>query len=220
MKPPAVVVDFSADDDERASRASSFSDFEDVSYPPSYSSAHPAQTPRSHHLHYDTHQLPLHHTYMTTASTTANDDIAARRRVKPSQDPGYTYVGEKGESLDDPLYYDDEGKDVYSKLHRPRVGRLGSGRLPQRPPPPPTSLVRILSHLCKFQLTRPGRKSFCIKTSTCSRLSSTPFSHAIRGSTKSAPPTSSYGTKPTLASLARTTSNASFTLMCTLRLGR
>jgi dolichyl-phosphate-mannose-protein mannosyltransferase len=147
MKPPALVVDFSPDDDERPSRASSFSDFEDVSYPPSYLSAHPAlhDQPRSHHHTDDTHQLPLHHTYMSAASTTANEDIAARRRLKPpSHNPGYTYVGEKGESLDDPLYYDDEGKDVYSKLQRPGVGRMGSGRLPQRPPPPPTSLVRIL----------------------------------------------------------------------------
>ena len=146
MKPPAVVIDFSADDDERASRASSFSDFEDVSYPPSYLSTHAAQRdqPRSHHHTDDTHQLPLHHTYMSAASTTANEDIAARRRLKPpSQVSGYTYVGEKEESLDDPLYYDDEGKDVYSKLQRPRVGRMGSGRLPQRPPPPPTSMVRI-----------------------------------------------------------------------------
>lgn len=221
MKPPALVVDFSADDDEHPSRASSFSDFEDVSYPPSYFAQR--DQPRSHHHHTDdTLQLPLHHTYMSAVSTTANEDIAARRRLKhPPHDPGYTYVGEKGESLDDPLYYDDEGKDVYSKLQRPRVGRMGSGRLPQRPPPPPTSLVRILSHSCsKFHLTRSDRKNLYIKTSTCSSPSSTPFSRVIRVSTKLAPPTSLYGMKPTLASLGRITSSASFTLMCTRPLGR
>ncbi|PFH46089.1 glycosyltransferase family 39 protein [Amanita thiersii Skay4041] len=38
------------------------------------------------------------------------------------------------------MYYDDEGKDVYAKQHRPRNSRLTSGRLPQAPLPPPTSL--------------------------------------------------------------------------------
>ncbi|KIL67087.1 glycosyltransferase family 39 protein [Amanita muscaria Koide BX008] len=59
-------------------------------------------------------------------------------------DAGYGF-GEKEASLDDLTYYDDDGKDVYSKQVRPqRSGRIGSGRLPQRPPPPPTSLKEFI----------------------------------------------------------------------------
>ncbi|KAK2466632.1 hypothetical protein APHAL10511_000890 [Amanita phalloides] len=129
MKPLTVAVDID-DDDEHAS------DFEHVSYPPNHAQAHHRRTD-------DSYQLPLHY-HMSAASTTANEDFAARRRLKaPLHDAGYVHVGEK-ETLEDPLYYDDEGKDVYSKLHRPRTGRLGSGRLPQRPPPPPTSLKEFI----------------------------------------------------------------------------
>ncbi|KAF8800036.1 dolichyl-phosphate-mannose-protein mannosyltransferase [Phlegmacium glaucopus] len=40
-------------------------------------------------------------------------------------------------------YYDDEGKDVYNKM-RPKSARLGSGRLPQLPLPPPTSVTEFI----------------------------------------------------------------------------
>ncbi|KAF8624120.1 hypothetical protein AX15_006029 [Amanita polypyramis BW_CC] len=149
MKPSAVTVDFTGDD-ERSSltHSNSFSDFEVVSYPPSHSSSQREHLnqPHNHHPHTDdSHQLPLHYQYMSAASTTANEDIVARRRVKASlHEAGYVDVREKEEDLDDLLYYDNEGKDVYSKQHRPRVGRIGSGRLPQRPPPPPTSLKEFI----------------------------------------------------------------------------
>ena len=71
--------------------------------------------------------LPLH--YMSEDKT--------RRRVKATTVSVYDQQ-EKEPYYGD--YYDDEGKDVYSKL-RPKSSRLSSGRLPQLPLPPPTSVV-------------------------------------------------------------------------------
>jgi hypothetical protein len=77
------------------------------------------------HNPYPSQGLPLH--YMSEDKT--------RRRVKATtvydQQDKEPYYGD---------YYDDEGKDVYSKL-RPKSSRLSSGRLPQPPLPPPTSVV-------------------------------------------------------------------------------
>ena len=71
--------------------------------------------------------LPLH--YMSEDKT--------RRRVKASTVSTYDQQEKEPYYAD---YYDDEGKDVYSKL-RPKSSRLSSGRLPQPPLPPPTSVV-------------------------------------------------------------------------------
>ena len=82
-------------------------------------------------LHWsDQHQqLPLH--YMS--------EDTARRRVKVSAHDLYGVQVPK-ESYGE---YDDEGKDVYNKA-RHTSARIGSGRLPQPPLPPPTSVVSPL----------------------------------------------------------------------------
>ncbi|KAF8147568.1 dolichyl-phosphate-mannose-protein mannosyltransferase [Crassisporium funariophilum] len=66
----------------------------------------------------------------------------ARRRVKPSTGAGLgEYEHVEKEHYGD--YYDDEGKDVYNKV-RPNKSRVGSGRLPQPPLPPPTSVTEFV----------------------------------------------------------------------------
>ena len=75
--------------------------------------------------------LPLH--YMSEDKT--------RRRVKASTVSVYDQQEKEPYYAD---YYDDEGKDVYSKL-RPKSSRLTSGRLPQPPLPPPTSVVSSIT---------------------------------------------------------------------------
>ncbi|CAA7271132.1 unnamed protein product [Cyclocybe aegerita] len=127
MKPSAVAVDFGSTDPD--------SDFEQVPYPSNY--------PSNHHNHYSREEeLPLH--YMS--------EEKARRRVKvpaaPAGISGYEPHSEvKGHYGE---YYDDEGKDVYNKVRQP-TARIGSGRLPQPPQPPPTSLreffLQNLEHL-------------------------------------------------------------------------
>ena len=92
--------------------------------------AEPEDTPYSSH-HWTSvnreEELPLH--YMS--------EEKARRRIKaPTGSVQYDQQGK--ERYGD--YYDDQGKDVYSKL-RPKSSRIGSGRLPQPPSPPPTSVV-------------------------------------------------------------------------------
>jgi len=120
MKPPAeVAVDFGTTDPD-----ASF-DFEHVPYP------------TNHHHHWSLsnreEELPLH--YMS-------EEKARRRVVKGPTGPagmgGEDHAHSQKEHYGD--YYDDQGKDVYNKI-RPGNARLGSGRLPQRPLPPPTSLV-------------------------------------------------------------------------------
>lgn len=74
-------------------------------------------------------ELPLH--YMS--------EEKARRRVKVASG---SMLGEYDQQEKERYseYYDDEGKDVYSKI-RPKGSHLGSGRLPRPPLPPPTSVV-------------------------------------------------------------------------------
>ena len=76
-------------------------------------------------------QLPLH--YMS--------EDTARRRVKVSAHEVY------GVQVPNETYgeYNDGGKDVYNKVRRTTT--IGSGRLPQPPLPPPTSVVSLLTHL-------------------------------------------------------------------------
>lgn len=132
MKPAATVVDFGTTDPDP-----SFTEYEHDSYTDSY-------TTTSHH-HWssrdrDEEQLPLY--------TNAMTEEKARRRVKG---PAHSAGGgaeeyDRGPVLEKEAYgeyYDDEGKDVYNKI-RPAAARLGSGRLPQPPLPPPTSLVCVL----------------------------------------------------------------------------
>jgi len=114
MKPSAIAVDFGASDPE---------DFEEVPYP-------------ANHNHWSTvnreEELPLH--YMS--------EEKARRRVKATTTSSaggpeeYEVTSEKERYPD---YYDDESK--YNKV-RPHTQRIGSGRMPQAPFPPPTSIVR------------------------------------------------------------------------------
>ena len=115
-------------------------------------------------------------------------------------------------------YYDDQGKDVYNKV-RPGNVRLGSGRLPQRPLPPPTSLVSIRSPINVTSHpteSRVIRENSSFKTSNMCHPSYTPSFPAGQGFTKSALPISSSGMKLTLENSARITSNASSISMFTL----
>ena len=151
--------------------------------------------------------LPLH--YMSEDKT--------RRRVKATtvsvfdQQEKESYYGD---------YYDDEGKDVYSKL-RPKSSRLSSGRLPQLPLPPPTSIVSSITFLSVVaDLKRNLRPNFSFKTSNTSHPSSTLFSPVGRDTTKLVHPMLSFGMKPILANSARIISSASFTLMFIHRLAR
>ena len=77
--------------------------------------------------------LPLYHHHM--------EDTARHRRTKGSAEHG---DGDGDIELDEKLrlQYDDQGKDVYSKLRAPVRTGLGGGRVRQPPPPPPTSIVR------------------------------------------------------------------------------
>ena len=198
MKPPAeVAVDFGTTDPD-----ASF-DFEHVPYP------------TTHHHHWSLsnreEELPLH--YMS-------EEKARRRVVKGPAGPagmgGEDHAHSQKEHYGD--YYDDQGKDVYNKI-RPGNARLGSGRLPQRPLPPPTSLVsRWSSVIVSLSLNRDFfiRENSSSKTSNIYHPSSTPYFPAGHGSTKLAHPTSSSGMKPTLENSARITSNASFISMFTL----
>ena len=150
--------------------------------------------------------LPLH--YMS-------EDIT-RRRVKATTVSTYDQQ-EKEHHYGE--YYDDEGKDVYSKL-RPKSSRLSSGRLPQPPLPPPTSVVGFNSLFPVVKYKRVLRRNLFFKTSNTSHPSSTLFSPVGRDSTKLVHPILSFGMKPILANSARIISSASFTLMSIHRLAR
>ncbi|RDB23014.1 Dolichyl-phosphate-mannose--protein mannosyltransferase 2 [Hypsizygus marmoreus] len=118
MRPSAVAVDFGTADSDTPRTSS---DFEEISYPSNYwSSSHQEE------------ELPLH--YMS--------EEKARRRTGRGGPEGagiYDHLGEKSPQQE----YDDEGKDVYSKI-RPAKNRVGSGRLPQPPAPPPTTIREFL----------------------------------------------------------------------------
>jgi dolichyl-phosphate-mannose-protein mannosyltransferase len=136
MKPSAVALDFSTghDSDEYPSRASS--DFEEIPYPNNY---RPASSKKEE-------ELPLH--YMS--------EEKARRRTARGAGGGYDDEDEGVGAYNGAGYvektprreeYDDQGKDVYSKV-RPINNRMGSGRLPQPPTPPATNLVRGIAKTC------------------------------------------------------------------------
>lgn len=112
---PAVVVDFGAPDSDNPSRSSS--EFEEIQYPSNHWGTSRAEG-----------ELPLH--YMS-------EDKARRRVVRSGEGAGIYDAPEKLPYQG----YDDEGKDVYNKP-RPIQNRIGSGRLPQHPAPPATSIVR------------------------------------------------------------------------------
>ena len=153
--------------------------------------------------------LPLH--YMSEDKT--------RRRVKAMTVSMYDQQ-EKEHNYGE--YYDDEGKDVYSKL-RPKSSRLSSGRLPQLPLPPPTSVVGFNCLFWLLLLSTNAlffRQNSFFKTSNTSRPSSTLFSPVGRDTTKLVHPILSFGMKPILANSARIISSASFTLMFIHRLAR
>ena len=151
--------------------------------------------------------LPLH--YMSEDQT--------RRRVKASSVSTYDQQEKEPYYAD---YYDDEGKDVYSKI-RPKSSRLTSGRPPQPPLPPPTSVVSFsITFFMSFNTKCDLRRNLFFKTSNTSHPSSTLFSPVGRDTTKLVHPMLLFGMKPILANLARIISSASFTLMFILRLAR
>ena len=110
--------------------ARSSSDFEEIPHPTSHNAYWPQQPP-AHAAPRE--QLPLH--YMS-------EEKARRRVVRgPGGDEGeFAATSEKGLDYD---AFDDEGKDVYSKMKAAK-GPISSGRPRRPPPPPPTTLVRIL----------------------------------------------------------------------------
>ena len=151
--------------------------------------------------------LPLH--YMSEDKT--------RRRVKASTVSTYDQQEKEPYYAD---YYDDEGKDVYSKL-RPKSSRLSSGRIPQPPLPPPTSVVSsIILIFVVVERKRDLRRNLSFKTSNISHPSYTLYSPVGRDIIKLVHPILSFGMKLILANSARTISSASFTLMFILRLAK
>lgn len=117
MKPSAVAVDFGTPDLDSPPRTSF--DFEEVPYPADHWSSRRQE------------ELPLH--YM-------QEEKARRRVVRGPGGLGGGLPTSEQEHYDE--YDDNEGKDVYHKT-RYIQGRLGSGRLPQHPLPPPTSIVSL-----------------------------------------------------------------------------
>jgi dolichyl-phosphate-mannose-protein mannosyltransferase len=104
------------------SSARSSSDFEEVPYPPSHWAAAPNYTNPEE-------DLQLH--YMS--------DEKARRRAPRAYGRSEKRPSANVKNYDD----DDDGKNVYAKFS-PRVS---SGRAARMPPPPPMTLVRILSDI-------------------------------------------------------------------------
>ncbi|KAG1782405.1 glycosyltransferase family 39 protein [Suillus placidus] len=125
MRPPQVQIDFGT---PPGTPPRTSSDFEEIPYPathPSYNKT--AQSYKHEEL------LPLHH---------MNEDTSTRRRV--ARGPGSSGGFMSGDEHESEMHYDDDGKDVYSKL-RPTRSRVGSGRVHRPPPPPPTSISEFIS---------------------------------------------------------------------------
>lgn len=200
MKPSQVAIDFGTPQ-APPSRASSSDDFEKISYPSDNSDWNPPPIVSSYNKPEE--ELPLH--YM-------NEDKARRRVVGRGGGGEYAGAGPIDNGGDD--YYDDEGKDVYSKI-RPDRGRVGSGRLRRAPPPPPTSIVCVTCSFISSPLTPFHSVNSFSKTSNTSLQQSTLSSHAGHASTKSATQASSSGTKHISVNSAHTTSSASSTSMST-----
>lgn len=118
MRPSEVTIDFGTDSSDSPPRYSS--DFEEI--------PHPASNWASSHTHEE--QLPLH--YMS-------EEKARRRMAGRGAEPGAGIYNGQSEREQ----YDDDGKDVYSKI-RPVKNRVGSGRLPHPPPPPATTIREFL----------------------------------------------------------------------------
>ncbi|KAL0580607.1 Dolichyl-phosphate-mannose--protein mannosyltransferase 2 [Marasmius crinis-equi] len=131
MKPAAVTLEFGGD----SSPTRTSSDFEEIHYPTSHPSSH------NHHHHSQELELPTY--YM---------EETARRRTKAATSngagsSGYDEKSDYSAAQHDKQHelYDDEGKDVYSKMRLPpgvmmNRNRMGSGRVRQMHTPPPTSL--------------------------------------------------------------------------------
>lgn len=115
IRPAQVAIDLGSPISRRSS-----SDFEDVGYPSQY---HPRSPYESTHPE---EELPSH--YMQEETT--------RRRG-----PRAAQVNEYYDEVQQESYYDDEGKDVYSKMSAAKTG-LGGGRVRRPPAPPPSNLVR------------------------------------------------------------------------------
>ncbi|KAH6887353.1 glycosyltransferase family 39 protein [Coprinopsis sp. MPI-PUGE-AT-0042] len=133
MKPPAVAVDFGGTSD------TSYSDYEEVSYPRDYNHNH---NHHNHHNHQQGPGLPLPYTM---------SEEKARRRVRHngsgldgSSGDDYVYAEKDSGAPSAGMYDDDdEGKDVYNKP-RPMVNRVSSGRGPTPHMPPPTSIKEFI----------------------------------------------------------------------------
>ena len=117
MRPQGVVLELGT---PPGSPPRTSSDFEEISYPPSYHSTRRSTVRQEE-------ELPLH--YM-------NEDKARRRVVRG---PGGT-ISPVGDTQ--PYPDDDEGKDVLSKARFVKHSvPVGSGRMRHTHPPPATSIV-------------------------------------------------------------------------------
>ena len=174
------------------------SDFEEIPYPFQHTQPHPWATSATQREE----TLPLH--YMA-------EDTSARRRI--ARGPGSSGGFMSEDEQEKQTRYDDDGKDVYSK-QRLATGRVNSGRIHKPYSPPPTSIVRpppsSQHHLLLTDERPHARPNSSNKTRNTFHPRYTPSFHAGRAFIKSGSRTWWSGTRPTLASLGRTTSNASF----------
>jgi dolichyl-phosphate-mannose-protein mannosyltransferase len=122
MRPSQVQIDFGS---PPGTPIRTSSEFEEIPYP----ATHPSYSKTSQNYKH-VESLPLHH---------MNEDTSTRRRV--ARGPGSSGGFMSGDEQESEMHYDDDGKDVYSKL-KPAMSRVSSGRVHRHPPPPPTSIVR------------------------------------------------------------------------------